>query len=238
MTSTSTRIVRTAVLLSLTFFASFGVSVAFAGQPSRPTGTEILLTRDFGSWKYVASKQGDGVVLSVELPDKGQKALKDYAQASSILASELFTQQDTVQATVVFKRALPIGRLPTQIVEARERISEFSLRVGGGQNDRITVFGVPGQSQIIEPEQLTLVLAQIKEKTGRADLQGITSLTLTLNLSQYQELINNPEIRFIDVIPAAAKADYERSQSADVTATQLNVIPAAVYWYHEDLNGE
>lgn len=238
MTPFPARTIRKIVALGFVFLSSFTVSVTLAVQPPGSPTTRFLFTRDFEAWRYVATEQQDEIVLAVELPSAGRAALKSYIQANELLAPELFAQQELVQATVVFKRALPLDRLPILIMEAYEQVEEFSLRVRGGQQERITVFGVPGDDQLIEPEPLARILKEIEEKTGRTDLQGVTNVTLILNASQYQALISSSEVRFVDIIPAAARADYERNPAPDATATHINVISAAIYWYHENLDDE
>lgn len=236
MIPTSTRMIRTGLLLGLVFLASFSVSVVLAAQPTGSATTRPLFKRDFADWSYVATEQDGTIVLAVELPDRGRDALNRYARANEALASELFAQQGLVQATVVFKRPLPLDRLPLAIIEAHGHITEFSLRVRGGQNDRVTVFGVPGTAQLVEQDQLASILVEIEEKTGRAELQGMTSVTLTLDETQYQILSSSPEVRFVDLAPAAAKADYERNPAPDAVTGPITVIPAATFWYHENLD--
>jgi hypothetical protein len=233
----SKRTIRTVFLLGLVFLASFSLSAALAAQPIGSTTTRPLVKREFTDWSYVATEQDSMVVLAIELPDQGRTALNRYARASHSLAPELFAQQEFVQATVVFERPLTTDRLPALILEAREQITEFSFRVRGGQNERITVFGVPGSNQLVEPDQLTSILKEIEVKMGRADLRGMTNLTMTLNEAQYQILKDSSAVRLVDLIPAAAKADYERNPSLDGAATQISVIPAAIFWYHESLDG-
>jgi len=222
------------LLMAAIFGVSFTVSAAQVGPRTGSASANIVAERDFGSWKYVATKEQNGVAIAVELTQKDHKGLKSYMLANAQLATQLFQQHPSLEGRVVFKRPAQEQDLPKTIQSAQSQVKGYELRVRGGKNEKFTVFGVPSTSSFLPQDLLTPMLADIATKSGRADLKGFTTITMSMSAAQYQELIAAPNVLFVDIAPAAAVDDYQQSLSSSTGAESITTSPAPAYWYQEE----
>ncbi|MFL5801191.1 MAG: hypothetical protein ACJ8CR_05555 [Roseiflexaceae bacterium] len=155
-------------------------------------------------------------------------------QANAELAASLFQQHNSLEGRVVFKRPVREQELPQTVQAAQSQVKGYELRVRGGKNEKFTIFGAPSTNEFLQQDLLTYMVADIKAKSGRADLKGFTTIAMSMSAAQYQELMTSPNVLFVDIVPAAAVEDYQRSYGNPAEAEPITTSPAPAYWYQEE----
>lgn len=219
------------ILLTLTFAVSATSSYALANSSSSNNKTRTLFTKQFDTWSYTAFEEQDSIVLDIELPATNTQSLEKYARANEELARSLFSEQDEIEANIIFKRPLKSSALPQIMNEHRDQIQDISFRVKSGKGERITVFGTPGEYEVIDSQEMGYILQQINEKMGYADFIGATNINMLINEEQYDALLSHPNVRMIEVVAYASKKDYMDNNSS---STEISINPAPTYWYYSE----
>ena len=234
MPGTSLRKVGLCLLMVAIFSISFTVSAAQMASRTDATSTNIVAQRDFGSWRYVATKEQGGIMIAAELTQKDQKGLESYMLANAELAARLFQQHTSLEGRIVFKRPVLEQELPKTVQVAQSQVRGYELRVKGGKNEKFTIFGAPSTNEFLPQDLLATMLADITAKSDRADLKGFTTLTMSMSAAQYRQLVTAPNVLFVDIVPAAVVDDYQRSLGNSAGSASIATSLAPAYWYHEE----
>ncbi|MCI0565303.1 MAG: hypothetical protein MN733_43110 [Nitrososphaera sp.] len=219
--------------------AVFALAFTTARNPSDPvpvpSKTVQLVSEDFGSWQYIAFREGYNLVLQLKIKNLSAQGLEEFRQANEQLAQELATQQISLDANVILKYPISLEALAALVEHHSLDLKSVEMRVIDGYGDRVTLVTGPEGDSLISDNFVQSTVGWVEEDTGAAQLLGVVSIQGTISSGDYSALSAEPAVFAVDVTRDYARYHMVKKHSALIQRQDIiSVAASSGYWYVED----
>jgi len=226
----------TTVLLGLAVFTLAFTTTAKTVHRLPPAPAQIhLIDEKFPEWQYTAIRDGNNIILEVNLSDTTIAGLEAFRDANRRLAQELMQQQKTLTANVVLKVPISVEGLADLVDAYGLQVISVEMRIIDGYGDRVTLVTGPEGQNLTSQDFVHSTTSWVQEQTGSAKLSGVVSLQVVLQTDSYDLVLRDPSVFMVDVTHEYAEYHFHLQHASLIQANDaISAIGSSGYWYVED----
>lgn len=190
---------------------------------------------DGGTYSYSIQKSVNSREINVDVKQKitSKKELETYKSFVVDEAGKLTNKGISKgEAVITFRSPQLVNSLNLFLNDTKLKVNSFEMRATDKAGVKITIGGM-SQNDVFDPLKVFDEIKNTKAMMtfGAIELQGVTSLSGEINLSDYNKLSQNSSVYLIDVLPAVIANELPVPLKQDEL---LDVNLNDVYWFVEE----
>lgn len=201
----------------------------------QPQGQEVKRA-DFGSWGYVARRDGHGVHAVVSYNPNSIQSLNAYVEANRTLARQLATNKgQRVVVNVTFHKYLAPDEFRAWAGSMGLDVKSTQLRFldANDLSGTIAIDKQPNESSVLPQDNIDAALKSMRSDNRLREFLGVFYTNATMDVSRLPALANDPLVFLADVTQNVVSKDLLTSGVQGVGANTVTLNLPTPIWQME-----